>query len=149
MMSITAHMRVDKCTQQYYELASLQTTIHTNGDYSNLSPLGKAEMEKIQERVDAGDITDVITDYYLMPAYSGMWVADQDSPFKTECIACMNTHNNMRAVGWCVINGTRHQKMTSTIIYYTNRWCYTQSGNIYLLVNQIDPYLANKISNWL
>ena len=145
----TTQERIAIGTQQYYELASLQVTIHADGNCDNLSELGKNEFAEIQTRVDNGDITDVITDYYLLSTYSGSWIADKNSPFTTECVVCMNTYNNLRANGWCAVDGTRRQKITSPIVYYTDCWCYTQSGNIYLLVNPIDQVIAEKILKWV
>lgn len=135
-----ARALLNKSSKEYYNASNYQHTIHIqNNNTSILNNEGLSLYNNIQEKINANNFNNTIIDYMVMHTESGMWINDNNSNHYdiTRAIAELNTLNNVKIYG---MNKEKNEPiLTSTIIMYSELWCYTLSGSLYKLENNIIP----------
>lgn len=130
-------------TKEMYETCELQHTVYSidgNKLSSILNDAGVQLYATVLVKVNNQEFKDTISDYRLIERHSGMWVADQNSPFhdtsEEGCNGCLNSWNNRAIHGY--LTSMSKYVTTSPCIFITQDWCYTTSGSLYRLENKIE-----------
>jgi hypothetical protein len=139
----SAHHLVDKNCKEYYFIAREQYTVPQNDNHTYdtiLSEKGKELYQLVLDKVAKNEFKDHFTNYVFQKVSSGGWVNDESSPFydKEYCGYSMNTFDNIVINGYWKSRGKDSYQngktsQTSPIIFYTDSWCYTESGSLYSL----------------
>ena len=133
-----ARALLNKSGKEYYNASNYQYSIHIqNNNINMLNSEGIILYNNIQKKINANNFTDTIINYMVMHTESGMWINDNNSDYYdiTRAIAELNTSNNVKIYG---MNKEKNEPiLTSTVIMYSESWCYTLSGSLYKLENII------------
>ena len=103
-------------------------------DSSILNEAGMAELERVHQRLDEGDIRGTFTECKITRSNSGSWTAQTPEDIaKTGIAGCFNSWNNLVAEGKLEGHPYKPDQITttSTIVWIGQDWFCTASGSIY------------------
>ncbi len=128
----------NKSSKEYYNASNNQNTIYiSNDNISMLNNEGLNLYNSIQQKINSNNFTNKITSYILMYTESGMWINDINSAYYdiTRASVELHTFNNIKIYG---MNKDKNEPILSSIvIMYGLTWCYTTSGSLYKLENNM------------
>lgn len=138
-MSMNAKKYLNEPSKEYYLTSNGQKTIYLSepNNPNMLNANGIKIYNEIQDKIKNNQYNETITNYAIMPSPSGMWINDANSDYydPRQPTAVLNTFNNVVIYG--VKKGTHEVILTSIIQMYSSEWCYTLSGSLYKLENDI------------
>lgn len=127
--------------KEYFTMADSQITIPSfplNIDI--LTDYGKQRFANVQQLVRDSPPKQIFQQYALMQSPSGIWCANEKSPWYNGQPHELNSDRNIVIHGlYYAPNSEKKSFMaTSPVIFVTQDWCYTHSGSIYRLIEQVD-----------
>ncbi len=125
-------------TETMYRLRNQQITIHPVSDSYNdvLSTLGEQLYNQVVAITNSNIDLPVIYLYRMCLVNSGSWFANPSSPHGAEGdLSMLNSWDNRAIEG--LLEGSSKYIQTSIVVFYTDTFCLTKSGSIYLLKEKI------------